>query len=298
MLIEALLLCVALQDPESKTLDVRLVLQNDFVTEIDLKGTGATNRALSVGGSALVAGKSDAEKDEPKEKPIARFLDTDDDKIRKRFAAYLKTHAIDAQTTDWIVLDMEHPVHPSDLGQAEYDTNRDKLIEAFKRRIAIAREALPKARLSLYGVVVGNSRGLVENEGFKTSMKGYQRAAELGMFDALDYLVPVIYQRWGPDDRIYKTLEEYTRQTVKMSATLKRKDGSSIPLAPLLSVRVFNTKSDHDRKPVSAESAKLQLKVLAECPEVKMVGFWSADEKPKDVNRVDFLKQLDLKPAK
>ncbi len=291
MRVAALVVALALlQDPERKaSLDIRLVLQNASAT-LDLKAAGVGAQARSIGGSALASGKSD--KDDAT--AIADFLAASDDDIRKRFEAYLKKNGLDAQSAEWIVLDMEHPVHPSDIGQAEHDANRDKIIDAFKRRIAIARAMLPKAKLSLYGVVVGDSRGLVENEGFKTSMKGYQRAAELGMFDTLDYLTPVIYQRWGPDDRNYKTLEEYTRQTVKASATVRRKDGSAIPLAPLLSVRVFNSKSAHDNKIVSVESAKLQLKVLAEFKEVAMVGFWSARQDPADVDLPDFFKKLDL----
>lgn len=272
--------------------DVRLVLQNAHAT-LDLKDTGVANRAICIGGSALRAGKSGSDPDE--KKAIEEFLAAKDDDIRRQLQAYLKKNSIDAATTDWIVLDMEHPVHPSDLGSSEHDANRDALIEAFKRRIAIAREALPKAKLSLYGTIVGDSRGLVENAGFQAAMKGCRRAADLGMFDRLDYLVPVIYQRWGPQDRNYRTLEEYTRQTVKMSATLNRSDGSSVPLAPLLSVRVFNKNSAHDRKAVSPDSAKLQLKVLAEFKEVAMVGFWSGQEKPDDVNLVEFLKKLELK---
>ena len=69
------------------------------------------------------------------------------------------------------------------------------------------------------------------------------------MYDELDYICPVLYQRFGPDDGTAEQVQGWsdtaTRQAIDSSLTLTRSDGAVIPLCPVLTFWVANGKSEN-----------------------------------------------------
>jgi hypothetical protein len=138
---------------------------------------------------------------------------------------------------------------PAGLGRYEDDpTLQAALIQAYITRINVAREVLrekwPTVKLGLYGVVVPDGKG-DEDDIFQQRMRGYRWARELGMFESVDYLVPVLYNRVGPSDvvlpsgdvdmdRLHRWIGRSTRQAISNSQRLTRHNGRPIQLAPVL----------------------------------------------------------------
>src|SRR4029450_1371204 len=105
----------------------------------------------------------------------------------------------------------------------------------------IARQELRKTRkpglkLGLYQVIVPDGKGQ-ESDEVKRSMRGYVKGGEQGMYDQLDFICPVLYQRFDSDDATPETLRKWlarsTRQAIEKSLTLTRRNGSRIPLGPI-----------------------------------------------------------------
>ena len=144
---------------------------------------------------------------------------------------------------------------PRSLGEFEGRRQRD-LIAAYRRRIGVARQVLrdtevPGLRLGMYQVIVPDGRG-ESSEGFERRMCGYLEAGRQGMYDELDFICPVMYQRFGVDDTtpemLHKWVTAATRQGIEGSLDLTRRNGSTIPLVPILSFWVFNGRSASNRQ--------------------------------------------------
>jgi hypothetical protein len=67
------------------------------------------------------------------------------------------------------------------------------------------------------------------------------------MFDEVDFLVPVIYPRFGPNDNAnaWASYEPYTRKAIEGSREIRKSDGSRLPVLPFLTVSVSNGNSKH-----------------------------------------------------
>jgi hypothetical protein len=72
------------------------------------------------------------------------------------------------------------------------------------------------------------------------------------MYDFVDYLVPILYNRFSKGDvdspaekpKLHLWIERSTRQAITSSQKLTRRNGHSIPLAPILTFWVTNGNSD------------------------------------------------------
>lgn len=110
-------------------------------------------------------------------------------------------------------------------------------------------------------------------------MRGYVEAGDQGMYDQVDFICPVLYQRFGPEDATAETLRKWTgaatRQGLKRSLDLTRKNGSRIPLVPLLSFWVFNGGSENNRDAVSPASVARQLESVQSAVGVEAILLWS-----------------------
>lgn len=278
-----------------KTCDIRFSLQGRYVSEPDLSTDlsvfGVTNNAITIHGAALEAA----------EITVEEFTRSDRSDINRTLRGYLRTHGIDPDTDHLVVLDMEpkdptepHPedpsrlerlFHPKDLGTFEGDPRQNDIIQGFIRRIEVARDVMPNAKLGLYQVVAPMGKGQY-NESFRDRMQGYRRAGELGMYDQVDYIVPVLYTRFGSCDvtdrddleTIQGWSEALTRQGIEESRTLTRTSGGNIPLVPYLSFWVFNGFSRHDRQAILPETMRRQLCILQEYSEVEIIVLWSGWE--------------------
>lgn len=180
---------------------------------------------------------------------------------------------------------------PSNLGRYEGDL-RDDIIRAYNLRIGVAREVAHKRMLTvkfgLFQVIVPNGKGQ-DNDRFRQRMCGYKRAGELGMYDLVDYLVPVLYNGFGREDvkrpdgpydlaRLHGWIEQATRQAIRETQQLTRRNGNTVPLAPSLTFWVGNGNSHHNKKVILPETMRLQLQILQEhCP-VEIIVMWSGSE--------------------
>lgn len=180
----------------------------------------------------------------------AAFISYTQPTIETTLTNYLTARGIDyANDTRYFVLDMEHPgigdggdgfAHPNDLGEASA-SQQDEIVTAWKTRIAVARTVLPNAKIGMYGLLVPNSRGL-ETDGFIAQRAALIEAGVEGLYDSLDYLVPILFPRFGPDDNLgaWHSYPEYTRQGVDSSRMLVTSTGAELPLFPMLHYRVSN----------------------------------------------------------
>jgi hypothetical protein len=279
--------------------DFRFTLQGRYPSGTDLSAFGMTNTAVTIHGFALHAGDGINEDD---------FINKhDEDELSQKLETYLDNRPINPGPNHLIILDMEpsYPdpkdptgekqiqFSPKDLGRYNGALQAD-LIEAYKRRIKVARQVIRdkwptlKLKFGLYGVVVPMGKGQ-ENDGFLKRMKGYQRAGYLGMYDLLDYLVPVLYNRFGQSDvplsnggfdiaKLHGWIERVTRQAITNSEQLTRHNGEAIPLAPILYLWVKNKKSAHHLKAINSETLGLQLRILREYGSVEIIVLWSGPE--------------------
>jgi hypothetical protein len=229
------------------------------------------------------------------EKEIDRrdFIAAGTDEIRTRLKRYLEGH--EPRAGDLVILDMEpEGFAPRQLGEfADEKQLLRELIAAYRRRIRVARQELRKSKrpglkLGLYQVIVPDGKGL-KSEEFRRRMCGYVEAGEQGMYDQLDFICPVLYQRFDSDDAAPETLRRWlaasTRQAIEGSLRLTRRNGSRLPLVPILSFWVFNKRPPDDpaRPAVAAESLARQLGIVQDAVGIEAILFWSAWQTPREM---------------
>ena len=248
--------------------------------ENDYSVVGIQNEIITIHGSGVLAGRDTS---------IDEFLAYTEDEIRNRFETYLRVRPwLSRETQDIMLIDIEGAYGARYIGNYEFDTTYSQadIIDAYKRRIRIVREKLPNAKLALYDTISPDPLGRESDPQFIISMRGYRHAAELGMFDELDYLSPLLYQRFGPDDssQRYNSIEAYTRLGVEASRTIKKTNGASIPLMPLLNPNVVNGNSANHHDLVLEKDIRNQVRVIEEYPEVDVVAIWSMRDELEVLN--------------
>ena len=263
----------------SATCDIRFSLQDRYAaTELvnELARFGISNRAVTISGRATRS-----------EKDISRtdFIDAKAEEIRTKLTDFLEEHEL-PRDNDLVILDMEpDEIAPRRLGEFENDKMLQRaLIAAYRRRIRVARHVFRQTRrsglkLGLYQVIVPDGKGRSSPE-FEQSMRGYREAGTQGMYDQLDFICPVLYQRFGSDDAGPETLRTWidaaSRQAIDESLTLTRRNHTRIPLVPLLSFWVFNGKSQNNRDAVQPASVARQLQIVQDAVGIEAIVFWSA----------------------
>lgn len=194
----------------------------------------------------------------PKECCVATkedFLNTPVETIEKCWSKFMTSGAGSKlaggnETTNVIVVDIEacegacHPRHFWNYTDAELKP----LVAAFVRRMSVVRKWLPKATLGLYGTCVHDTNGI--------NVTGYQRAAQFGLFDDIDILVPVMY--------LGTATPAYTNAIERLSnsSLVKRRDNSTMPMWPNLRFAYFGGRGSD--WPVSADKAYDQIKAIEE----------------------------------
>jgi hypothetical protein len=287
--------------------DLRFSLQNRHADDRlagELDAIGVSNRAVTLSGRATRS---------ENEITIEDFLSADDGAIRERLKRFLIEHD-PLRADDLVILDMEpRGFSPRALGQFEGKLQRD-LIAAYRRRVHVAREVfrrsgVPGLRVGLYQVVVPDGRGR-PTDGFERRLRGYLEAGRQGMYDELDFISPVLYQRFGADDAIPATVRRWvtaaTRQAIDGSLALTTRDGAPIPLVPTVSFWVFNERSADNRRAASPDLVARQLEIVHSAGRVAATVFWSgwqsADEmlsanKPVEpIDIVEFLRSVGTSP--
>jgi len=310
------------------TCDLRFTLQGRYVSVLDLTTLGIKNTAVTIHGSALLAGKGVTEKD---------FIGVKDEAtISAALSSYLDKNPVTPNRNDLIILDMEprypdpnHPnewIHFSPKDLANYkdlpplpDTSnpkplpieknmQDQLIKGYILRTRVARQVLlkkwPTVKLGLYGVIVPMGKGQ-ENDSFLKRMEAHKRAGELGMYDFVDYLVPVLYNGFGPSDvplangdfdktKLHNWIERATHQAITNTQQLTRSTKDTIPLAPILTFWVHNGNSTDDNKVILPETMEFQLRLLQKYCSVQIILLWSGSETMEEMKKTEF-ERVDIK---
>jgi hypothetical protein len=257
------------------TCDFRFSLQNRYAQDSlvdELADFGISNRAVTISGRATMS-----------EKDISRtdFIGAKAGEIRTKLEDFLEEHDL-PRDNDLVILDMEpKDIAPRHLGEFENDKKLQRaLIAAYRRRIRVARQVMRQTKglkLGLYQVIVPDGKG--RSTAIEKSMRGYREAGEQGMYDELNVICPVLYQRFGSDDAKPETLRKWlaasSKQGIAESLTLTRRNRSVLPLAPLLSFWVFNGNSDNNRDAVQPESLVRQLRIVQDAVRIEAIVFWS-----------------------
>jgi hypothetical protein len=280
------------------TCDLRFSLQNRYASARlsgSLAALGVSSDAVTVSGRAL---RSEAEVDQ------AEFLAASGESIRGRFVQFLDEHRL-PRDHSLLVLDLEpRGFAPRQLGDFEADRKlQHRLIDAYRRRIRAARQVVRQrevsgVRLGLYQVIVPDGRG-ASSEGFEQRMRGYRTAGDRGMYDQLDFICPVLYQRFGPDDAAAVTLRRWitasTRQGIEASLELTRRNGQPVPLVPIMSCWVFNGRSENNRYAVAPELLARQLDIVQRGVGIAGILFWSGWQTRREMETArDPVEPIDL----
>jgi len=229
--------------------------------ERSLEDAGIKNDSWMLHGYAVVAPNDITEE--------AFFAATEED-VRSKLLAYLADKVeLDPETTDYVILDIEHPVHPRTFGSYldpsldSYDPAQfARIMDAFALRISVAREQFPNARLGLFGMTTPHPFGDATLESQVSRQNGFLAASAAGLYDDLDVLCPVIYQRFGPNDVQHHSIESYTQLGVDSTALLRRSDGTTPSIMPVMSLAIFNGGSADHEQPILAEDLAAQIGVL------------------------------------
>ncbi len=191
-------------------------------------------------------------------------------------------------TRQLFILDIEGPLHPKCLGDFLLNdrTRFSRAIDAFKRRIRVARSFLPRAKLALYGFVVPREHSAEPGDAiFSERMAGYREAADLGLFelDELDYLSPVLYVHRLDNPNDYRKVEAWLRLALESSASL-----SSKPLAPLLHMKDPSTVMEPG---IAQRLHRSVLTYVQSHPAVERVVYWTP---PKNGSNAAFTPPADM----
>ena len=157
--------------------------------------------------------------------------------------------------TDTIILDIEKP-HLKNLWQYKNVAGVDhtgEIIDGYRTRIRAARAVFPNpsAKLGLYGTLNPDELGDPNDTTFVQRKAALVAAGAAHLYDDLDYLVPVVYPRFGCDRESATTCpdcdprwsvdgEVTLRRYTELGVTASRDLAPGKLLMPLLTVRVAN----------------------------------------------------------
>ncbi len=257
-------------DPE-----ILVCAQNEWYTQaLSCGATGGPDTVITIGGSFFLSVGARNTPD------LDAFLSKSRSQIETRLEVFLNQHpTVSSRTTGVVVMDIERP-HPRDF-HAYSATTQHRLIDAFTRRAAATRMKFPNATIGFYGTLVPDGQGRANNGTYRARKAALVRAGRRGMFDQVDIVIPVLYPRFGPTDASWTTYQAYTRLGITGSRSLRKSDGSRLPVVPLLTYSVANGNSRHHeqllldlpaRNPLQA-TLGAQLDVLAE-EHVRRAVFW------------------------
>jgi hypothetical protein len=266
---------VAVSPSGSRDLELLVCAQNEWYTQpISCDAVAGPDTVITIGGSTFLQVGG------PKTPDLSAFLDKQKSDVKQQIKRFLDRHpTVESETTGLVIMDIEHP-HPKDFHEYRGRVQK-RIIEAFKTRAGAARSMFPNAKLGFYGTLVPDGRGRADDKTYRARKKALIRAGRLGMFDLVDCLIPVTYPRFGPTDRSWETYEAYTRLAITGSRALRRTDGATLPVTPLLTYSVANGKSNHHKqllldlptpRPLEA-TLGVQLRVMAE-EHVDTAVFW------------------------
>ena len=273
-----------------------LSLQNWYAKEQStLNSMGVTNKSVCISSyGLLVDGLTE-------DGALERTLNNTAEEVRDYLISYANHYGIARDTTDIVILDIEgYRFSPMYFGNyidqsiSYYNPAMlDRILDAYKLRISVAREVFPNAKLGLYDTVTPHGFGEADLAPMIRRQRGYEYAASYGLFEELDYACPVLYQVWGETDYGFSRSDAVTRLGIEATRSLTRKDGSPLEIMPMMSLTVFNGDSNHDREPARVQDVSRQIDVL-ESLGINEYIIWNGEENiaDTDIPVYDQLQQL------
>jgi len=226
----------------SRRPDILVCAQNEWYTQpIPCGAVAGPDTVITIGGSTLLQIGG------PRVPDLDAFLGKKPADVAQQIQRFLDRHpTVSPLTNGLVIMDIERP-HPKNFHEYLVPV-RDRIIDAFIVRATAAREKFSKARLGFYGTLVPDGRGRTDDKKYRARKRSLVRAGRRGMFDSVDYLIPVAYPRFGPTDRSWNTYEAYTRLAISGSRALRKSDGGTLPIVPLVTYSVANGNSNHHRQ--------------------------------------------------
>jgi hypothetical protein len=273
-----------------------LSLQNWYAKEqTTLNSMGVSNKSVCISSyGLLVDGLSE-------EGALERCLNHTAEEVRDYLISYANHYGIARDTTDIVVLDIEgYRFSPMFFGNyidqsiSYYNPAMlDRILDAYKLRISVARDVFPNAKLGLYDTVTPHGFGEADLAPMIRRQRGYEYAASYGLFEELDYACPVLYQVWGETDYGFSRSDAVTRLGIEATRSLTRMDGTPLEIMPMMSLTVFNGDSNHDREPARVQDVSRQIDVL-ESLGINEYIIWNGEENiaDTDIPVYDQLQQL------
>lgn len=270
---------------QSSLSGVSVVLQSRFSEEASaLDSIGVQNDCWMVHGYAVGMSKNTTEE---------MFFNASRARIEFEFGRYLSRKADLASDYDGLlILDMETPFHPRELGKYidpasdDYDPLKfDAIIEGYKMRIDVVRTMAPSCKLGLYGFPTPHAHGKADGNAELQRTLGYEFAAAQGALDQIDVICPVLYQRFGASDNHYNRIEGYMQVGIDTGRSLLRTDGTALEVQPLLSFKIFNGSSAHHKELVPIEDLANQIDKL-HSEGVENFMFWNGGDQINDTTTV------------
>ncbi len=245
-----------------------ILLRQQQASELDLAHLGISTNGVS-GSSYWFSA--------PKNITVKEFIAVDNVAIRRQLNKQLKTRGVSGSVR--LLIDIEKPVHPKDFSSYRRKHGEEafkSLIAAFKRRVDIARDLLPDARIGIYGIPTPTSRES-DATSLASQISGIQAAADIGLLDSVDDIYPTLYLRYGVGDRDYKSkIARMTRAGIESALTIHRADGSTPGVIPLFSSRIFNGGSKNHKEVAPIELARMQLEIAQSIDGVDAIAYWTA----------------------
>lgn len=198
----------------------------------------------------------------------------------------------------YVILDIEREMHPSTLWKL-WDTaytpvppfTKREIADAFAMRLRVTQEVfaqefpLQEVRVALFSTLKPHPYGWPTDDYFVKQRDNLVELAAMGMLDDADFLVPLVYPRFHSTHVRYTRLTEYVNQALDGSSEILRSDGSSMPMMPLLTLRLNNRGVPPGFARVSWMQDVLDL-IRDSGHDIEAIGFWlSPTETDECVNR-------------
>ena len=259
--------------PQTLLSGVRACLQSQFSSEAaSLEALGVKNDCWMVHGYAVGA---------PHDVTEEEFFTASVSDIEYQFGRYLSRKTdLRSNYDGMVIIDIERPYHPRHFGQfidpESDDYNPEKfeaIVDGYKRRIAVVREMLPNCKLGVYGFPTPHPHGKIDNNSEQQRILGYEMAAARGILDQVDVICPVLYQRFGQTDNHYNRIASYTVNGIEVGRSLRRTNGTALEIQPLMSFKVYNGPSAHNKELIPISDLADQVEVIRE-QGVEEFMFW------------------------
>lgn len=145
-------------------------------------------------------------------------------------------------TAHYIIWDVEAP-HLSDL-HTYTAQEQDDIGDGMMTRLAAMRAVTPTAKIGLWATMEPDERGRADDASYLSRKAAIEAQVARGLLDDVDFLAPLLYFRFGPLDTVgrWRSLPSYLRLGLAASRALH----PSLPMIPVLSVRVLNGTSAHN----------------------------------------------------